>query len=158
MNASNGIQVHKWTDLPTIDMLAGKIKRAGFRSDEALMTFNWIDPNMERWEPHSHPFDQILVTISGSMTLEIDDKTLHCEPGSIVRVPANARHAGWPDSDEPVLSIDMFAPARPDYLHLVKHQTEFAQPEEGYPVYYQTPKAASAFTDMVDVVSPVDQL
>ena len=146
MSAGNEVTVHKWTDLPMTEVLGGMIQRAGFRSDGALLTFNWIDPSMKRWQPHSHPFDQIVLSVSGSMTLEIDDETLHCAPGSITRVPANARHTGWPDSDEPVLNIDVFAPPRPDYLFLVEHQSEFPQPEEGYPVYHQTPKAADPFS------------
>jgi hypothetical protein len=44
-----------------------------------------------------------------------------------VRVPANAPHTGWPLGNDPVLNIDVFAPARKDYLDLVKYQKEYAQ-------------------------------
>lgn len=132
----------KWTELPTKEVLDGMMQRAAFRSDEALLTFNWIEPGMPRWEPHSHPFDQIVITVKGTQILEIENEVLRCPAGSVVRVPANAKHTGWPEGDKQVLNIDVFAPPRDDYLHFASHQTEYEQPEPGFTVYHQKPKAA----------------
>ncbi|WP_170984157.1 cupin domain-containing protein [Rhodoligotrophos defluvii] len=132
----------RWRDLPTKEVLDGMMHRAAYRSDEALLTFNWIEPGMPRWMPHSHPFDQIVITVRGTQILEIENEILRCPAGSIARVPANAKHTGWPEGDEQVLNIDVFAPPRPDYLHFAAHQSEYPQPEPGYPVYHQNPRAA----------------
>lgn len=134
----------RWRDLPTKEVLDGMMQRAAYRSDEALLTFNWIEPGMPRWTPHSHPFDQVVITVRGTQILEIENEIMRCPAGSIIRVPANAKHTGWPEGDEQVLNIDVFAPPRPDYLHFVAHQTEYAQPEPGFPVYHQNPKADPA--------------
>jgi quercetin dioxygenase-like cupin family protein len=138
-------KVQRWRDLPMTQVLGGKMDRAGFRSDNCLLTFNWIKPGMGRWKPHSHPFDQIVLTLAGTQILEIDGEAFKCPTGSIVRIPGNAVHTGWPDGDEPVLNIDVF-PLRPDYLYLTEHQAEYAQPaKEDAPAYHQVPNA-EAFT------------
>ncbi len=117
--------LYRWADLPTVDIDGGAMKRAGFRSDNGLLTFNWIDPKMKRAEPHSHPFDQIVLTVTGRHMLEIDGVTMECGPHTIVRVPANAMHTGWGLGNEPILNIDVFAPPRKDYLPLTKYQTDY---------------------------------
>jgi quercetin dioxygenase-like cupin family protein len=80
---------------------------------------------MPRPEPHAHPFDQIVPTMQGRMMLEIDGETMECGPGTVVRVPADAEHTGWPIGAETVLNIDVFAPIREDYLFLVDYQEQF---------------------------------
>jgi quercetin dioxygenase-like cupin family protein len=117
--------LYRWSDLPTADIDGGSMKRAGFRADNCLLTFNWIDPGMKRAEPHSHPFDQVILVVKGRLMVEIDGEAMECGPQSIVRVPANAKHTGWALGDEPILNIDVFAPARKDYLHLVGYQKDY---------------------------------
>lgn len=134
-------KVSRWSELPTREVLDGMMHRAGYRSDEALLTFNWIEPGMPRWSPHSHPFDQVVITARGTQMLEIDNEILECPARSIVRVPADARHTGWPKGGQQVLNIDIFAPPRPDYLHFAAHQSEYEQPTGDYPVYHQKPNA-----------------
>jgi quercetin dioxygenase-like cupin family protein len=141
MNQGAAGVVFNWQDLPMTSVLGGKMARAGFRSDNCLLTFNRIQPGMGRWTPHSHPFDQIVLTLAGTQILEIDGEAFKCPTGSIVRVPGNAVHTGWPEGDEPVLNIDVF-PLRPDYLYLTSYQTEYAQPENvGAQAYHQVPNA-----------------
>jgi quercetin dioxygenase-like cupin family protein len=156
------IKVQNWKDLPSTLLLNGRMERVGFRSDEALLTFNRIEPGMKRWRPHAHPFDQIVITAAGTQILEIENETLECPAGSIVRVPANARHTGWPGGDEQVLNIDVFAPPRPDYLFLVEHQSEFPQPAQGHASYHQDPQAeafsGAAMRDTSDVLFLWDDL
>jgi quercetin dioxygenase-like cupin family protein len=117
--------LYRWDALPKFDLMGGAMKRAGFRGDNALLTFNWIAPDMSRPEPHAHPFDQIVLTMQGRMMLEIDGETMACGPGTVVRVPADAAHTGWPVGTETVLNIDVFAPIREDYLFLVDYQKQF---------------------------------
>jgi hypothetical protein len=42
----------------------------------------------------------------------------------MVRVPPDVVHYAVPVGDEVCLNIDVFAPAREDYLHLVKYQEQ----------------------------------
>lgn len=139
----------RWSELPAVDLHQGNMRRAGFRSDDALLTFNFIKPTAQRWEPHSHPFDQTVLTVEGTQVLEIEGKAMECPPNSIVRVPANAKHTGWPCGDTPVLNIDTFAPPRADYLYLVDYQKEYAGKGNAGatpgPVYQQLP-ARSKFS------------
>jgi quercetin dioxygenase-like cupin family protein len=141
MTQGSAGKVFRWKDLPITQVLGGKMDRAGFRSDHCLLTFNWIKPGMGRWKPHSHPFDQIVLTLAGTQVLEIDGEAFKCPTGSIVRVPGDAKHTGWPDGGEPVLNIDVF-PLRPDYLYLTKHQGEYPQTgDQTAQAYHQVPNA-----------------
>ena len=45
-------------------------------------------------------------------------------PGPVLRIPPGARHTAWPKGDEVVLNVDVFAPARSDYLFLTNHQDD----------------------------------
>lgn len=121
-------KVYKWDDLPWVSSADGTIKRTGFRGDDVLLTFNRFAPTMQRWEPHHYPYDQIIMTVEGRQMLEINGEAMECAPRTVVRVPASAMHTRWPVGEEPVFSIDIFAPAPDDYLHLVKHQKYYRQP------------------------------
>lgn len=125
--------LYRWADLPKYDRFNGYMKQSGFRGDDALLTFNTIEPGKKRPEPHSHPFDQIVLVLEGDMKLEIDDKVLDMPPGSICRVPKNAMHTGWPVGDRTVLNIDVFAPPRKDYLPLCNYQRDYAPVSEPVP-------------------------
>lgn len=141
-------QATKWSELPTFPLLGDTLIRSGFRSDGALLTFNAIKPDMKRWEPHSHPFDQIVVILEGSMMLEVEGQAMEMGPRTIARVPGDKMHTGWPIGGKPVLNIDIFAPPRPDYLFLTKHQTEFA-PVEPPKVQFNQELSEKEFTGPV---------
>jgi quercetin dioxygenase-like cupin family protein len=72
--------------------------------------------------PHSHPFEQIVYIVQGRMRFVIEGQAIEVGAGSVVRVPPNAVHYGEPIGDEPVLNLDVFAPFRQDYRHLVEYQ------------------------------------
>lgn len=118
--------VYAWDDLPTEDVLDGQMTRSAFRGDDSLVVFNRLKSTMTRPAPHSHPFDQLVMVVEGNMALEFDGEVIDCGPGSVVRIPSNVPHTKWPLSNKPVLNIDVFAPARADYLHLVGYQQFFA--------------------------------
>jgi quercetin dioxygenase-like cupin family protein len=150
MSESSAGKVFQWQELPAIDLLGGTMKRTGFRGDDVLLTFNRIKPTMQRWEPHHHPFDQIVLTVKGRQLLEVEGEAMECGPGTIVRVPANARHTGWPIGTEDVWNIDIFAPPRGDYLFLTEYQKEYPQPPKSGPgapkSYAQVHATASKFS------------
>jgi quercetin dioxygenase-like cupin family protein len=156
VNETSAGKVFQWADLPSIELLGGTMVRTGFRGDDVLLTFNRIKPTMQRWEPHHHPFDQIVLTVTGRQLLEVEGEAMECTPGTIVRVPANARHTGWPIGDEPVLNIDVFAPPRADYLFLAAYQKEYPQPQkEGTTAYHQVHASSKFSGKMVKDTSDV---
>lgn len=149
MTESSAKKVFRLSELPSIDLLGGTMVRTGFRGDHVLLTSNRIKPTMQRWEPHHHPFDQIVLTVQGRQLLEIEGEAMECGPGTVVRVPADAKHTGWPIGDEPVVNIDVFAPPRADYLFLVEYQKEYAQPPKqgkDAPTAYHQVHASSKFS------------
>lgn len=120
----NTVQAYNWDDIPVHEMRPG-IAARGFRGDGVLVTFNHLSPNLTP-NPHSHPFDQIFMILKGRVKLHIEKQVFDCVPGTVIRIPPNARH--WVEPPDPadgvVLNVDIFGPAREDYLHLVTYQTE----------------------------------
>ena len=55
-------------------------------------------------------------------SLHVGDEVLECGPGSMVRVPPDVIHYAEAVGDEVCLNLDVFAPVRVDYLHLVEYQ------------------------------------
>ncbi|MGQ0429992.1 MAG: cupin domain-containing protein [Gammaproteobacteria bacterium] len=120
MNANPTIQRCRWDDLPKEDVRPG-VRRAGFRGDDVLLVMNWLQPGMQT-RPHRHPFEQITYVVQGRMRLVVGDEVIDAAAGSVIRVPPDVVHYGEPVGPEPVLNLDVFAPFREDYRHLVAHQ------------------------------------
>jgi quercetin dioxygenase-like cupin family protein len=158
MSETTGYKVFNWRDIPSRKLFDGLMTRAAFRSDDALLLFDWASPGMKRWEPHSHPFDQIVLTLEGRQMLEIEGEAFEMRPGMIARVPANARHTGWIVGDEPLMNIDIFAPARGDYLFMVDYQTEYAEANKRAaalaPKYAQNPAQSDFSGRLMQDTSP----
>jgi len=120
MTAAPGIQRGRWDDLPKEDVRPG-VRRAGFRGDDVLLVMNWLQPGMQT-NPHRHPFEQIVYVVQGRMRFVIGDEVIEAGAGTVIRVPPDVVHYGEPIGSEPVLNLDVFAPIRDDYRHLVAHQ------------------------------------
>jgi mannose-6-phosphate isomerase-like protein (cupin superfamily) len=141
MSETSAAKAFRWDALPATTSLGGTNKRTAFRSDGSMVTFNWITPTQDRWEPGSHPFDQILVNLKGRRWLEIEGEAVEVPAGTIARVPASALHTAWTIGDEEVMALDIYAPPRPDYLPLVAYQKEYPQPDRAsLPDYRPTGK------------------
>ncbi len=97
------------------------VERVGFRGDDVLLVMNWLGPGMDV-NPHSHPFEQVAVIVSGQVRFHVGDEVFEAGPGTFIRIPPNVMHYGEPIGDEPALNLDVFAPIRDDYKHLVEHQ------------------------------------
>jgi quercetin dioxygenase-like cupin family protein len=69
--------------------------------------------------PHSHDFDQIALIVAGRAVYHIGDEANQVGPGSVMLIPAGVDHYIEPVGDETVENIDVFAPARADYAHLL---------------------------------------
>jgi len=121
MDARQRIAVRRWDELPKEAVRPG-VERAGFRGDNVLLVMNWLQPGMQT-NPHRHPFEQIVYVVQGRMRFVVGDEVVEAGPGSVIRVPPDVLHYGEPIGDDPVLNLDVFAPFREDYRHLVEHQT-----------------------------------
>ena len=114
------VTLYNWNELDKDSPRRG-IERVAFRGDNAMVVLNWIKPDMQPG-PHSHPFEQLVLILQGRTRLHVGDEVLECGPGSMVRVPPNVVHYAEPVGDEVCLNLDVFAPVRSDYLHLVNYQ------------------------------------
>ena len=118
------IHLYSWSELPRQTIFDGNLSRTALRTDGAIVTFNWIEPAMPRPAPHSHPFDQLVLVVAGSLNLEIAGEVVEMPPGSAARIPSGAAHTAWPAGDLRVLNIDVFGTVREDYLFLTHQQKE----------------------------------
>ncbi len=114
------VNVYRWDELPKEDVRAG-VSRTAFRGDGAIMVMNWLEPGMEK-KPHSHPFEQLAYIMSGRVRFEIGDDVVEVGPGEVLRIPPDVVHCGEALGNEVAVNLDVFAPARKDYLHLTAYQ------------------------------------
>jgi quercetin dioxygenase-like cupin family protein len=120
---------YNWNDMPREAVREG-VERAGFRGQDVLMVMNWLQPGMEV-NPHRHECEQVVYVVKGHMRFVIDGEEQELGPGGLIRIPPNALHYGEPIGDEVVWNLDVFAPIRDDYRHLVEYQAEeFAEPPQ----------------------------
>ena len=120
MSQGQKARVYSWDTLPK-EVVRPGVSRTGFRGENVLMVMNWLEPGMET-NPHSHPFEQLVYIVQGRMRFVIEDEELEVGAGSLVRIPPGVEHYGEPIGDEPVMNLDIFAPIREDYRHLVNYQ------------------------------------
>jgi quercetin dioxygenase-like cupin family protein len=107
----------RWDDIPREQVRPG-VHRRGFGTDDVLLVMNECEPGMDV-RPHSHDFDQIALITKGRAIYHIGDDHNEVGPGSIMLIPAGVEHYIEPTGDEVVHNIDVFAPAREDYRHLL---------------------------------------
>ncbi len=95
------------------------VERVGFGTPEVTLVMNTLQPGMEL-RPHVHEdFDQIALVLSGSMRFVLDGEQVELSAGELLHIPAGVVHGGVPTSAESVRNLDVFAPARADYAHLL---------------------------------------
>ena len=62
---------------------------------------------------HSHPHEQVANVIEGKFEFNLDGDKRVIEPGDVVTIPSNVKHAGKAVTD--CRLIDVFYPVREDY-------------------------------------------
>lgn len=117
-------------ELPRQSRFGGAMEETAVVMDGALLKFSWGNPGPEMTgrtasvgKPDVHPFDQTIFLVSGRVEVTLgEDDTYVLEPGHLIYIPANVPHIGRVLGDEPAFGVDIFAPARGDYLDLAEHQ------------------------------------
>jgi len=116
------VEMQNWNTLPREFVRKG-IERCGFRGENVILVMNRIEPNIQV-NPHKHTFEQIAICVEGEFDYHVGDEVFHMTPGSMLRVPPNTMHYAEPTGDKVGLNLDVFAPIRDDYKHLVEYQKE----------------------------------
>ncbi len=112
--------LYNWNDLPN-EVVRKGVSRSGFRGEDVLLVMNKIEPGMDI-NPHSHPFEQVVYIVEGRVRFHVGDDEMEAGPGSLIRIPPDVVHYAEPIGNEPALNLDVFAPIRDDYRHLVEYQ------------------------------------
>ena len=50
-------------EMPRESIAGGVLTRTAVRTDDAIVTFNWIEPSHPQVPPHSHPHDQLALFV-----------------------------------------------------------------------------------------------
>lgn len=112
-----------WDSVPSEYVRPG-VTRKGFGSGDVILVMNEIAPEIETF-PHSHAdFDQIATIVEGEAVYHVGDVAHRVGPGSLLFIPAGVEHYIEPTGTGVVKNLDVFAPARADYHHLLTWMEE----------------------------------
>src|SRR5471030_2795198 len=93
--------------------------RSALRTEQGMLAFQVSLPE-EGGAPmhgeHNHPYAQMLLVLTGSMTMVIEGVEHDLRAGHAMIIPAYAFHTGWVTGTEPCSRIEMFAPVRHDLV------------------------------------------
>ena len=117
MNSKREV-VANWEDLDK-EVVREGLRRSGFGTRNVILVMNECTPGMEVG-PHDHEFDQIALIISGRAIYTIGDTPHEVGPGSMLLIPAGIPHFINPIGEETVMNLDVFAPTRRDFNHLLE--------------------------------------
>ncbi|MGH9088480.1 MAG: cupin domain-containing protein [Acidimicrobiales bacterium] len=122
--------VTTWEALPSEVVRAGVSRRA-IGTEDVTCVLNRIEPAMQA-APHVHEgFDQLAFILSGQAIYHVGDVGHEVGPGAAMLIPAGVPHWIEPNGDEPIENLDVFAPAREDYAHLVEWMDDPQAPAHG---------------------------
>lgn len=91
------------------------IERKTFGSDQVTLALHRLHPGHEVL-PHTHPNEQIVYILDGEVDFHIGDDVVPLRGGGLVVVPPDVRHWVEVTGDRPAINLDIFTPARPEYL------------------------------------------
>lgn len=110
--------VTTWDAIPS-EVVRPGVSRRAVGTDDVICVLNRIEPEMQA-APHVHEgLDQLAFILGGRAVYHIGDDAHAVGPGAVMVIPAGTPHWIEPDGDAPIDNLDVFAPARSDYLHLL---------------------------------------
>jgi unsaturated pyranuronate lyase len=92
---------------------AGLIRIVGAFNDKLFLAEHFME-NGWAGAAHSHPHEQIVYVISGRLRVKCGDKTFEVRTGESFAVRGGVEHQAT--ALEPTHVIDVFTPAREDYI------------------------------------------
>jgi mannose-6-phosphate isomerase-like protein (cupin superfamily) len=122
--------LYKMADMPVDAKLhEGRMRRRSIRTQHAQIVWADITPQPKGKQghhraPQDHPYDMLVICNKGRLRCEVDGTEHELSPQSAMIVPPFAMHRSYAVGDDPVSLIEIFAPARLDYNHLVQWQKE----------------------------------
>ena len=81
--------------------------------EKVMMSYVNIEPNTTIAE-HSHPHEQMGMSLEGEAEFTIGDEKKMVRPGQAYLIPSNVKHKVV-TFDKPVLVLDIFSPPRKEY-------------------------------------------
>jgi len=91
------------------------VDRKAFTGKGATVALHRLMPGHTP-SPHKHPHEQIVYIMAGQISFHVGDEQTLLGPGGLLVVPPDTMHWGEVVGSEPVLNLDVFTPARPEYL------------------------------------------
>ncbi|MBP1930995.1 cupin domain-containing protein [Ammoniphilus resinae] len=97
----------------------GDVIQRPFTGDQ-MMVVRGEAPKGAIVEKHSHPHEQMLYVISGSLRFQLEEEEQVLGPGEIVHIPSGKEHSLVFLEDS--LILDVFSPIREDMLKKLEQQ------------------------------------
>lgn len=91
----------------------------GLHGERMMMVLNATLPG-HSVPTHSHPHEQIGMVLRGRAILRIGDEERKVGPGDFYCIPAGVPHSDTCLGDDPFVMLDIFHPAREDFLDQVR--------------------------------------
>lgn len=108
-----------WEEAKRLEPVPGVDIRIIGNGMHATMCYIVIQPGaVIDW--HGHPQEQMGTLVSGSGELISGGKTVKAKPGAVWYIPPNEEHKFEAYGPEAAIVIEVFAPARVDYLLAAK--------------------------------------
>ena len=108
------IHMADWSSMEWQAVRAG-VERKVFSAAGSTIALNRLWPGHLPL-PHSHIHEQIVYIIEGQVDFHIGSELIRLGPGGLAVVPANVTHYAEVVGDKPVINLDVFTPARPEYV------------------------------------------
>ena len=110
-----------FADAPRITQMPGLETTilTGLHGEKMMMVLNATLPGYTV-PTHSHPHEQIGMVYAGKAVLRIGREERIVQQGDFYCIPANVLHGDTCIGDEPFVMLDIFYPAREDFIEKLK--------------------------------------